>query len=476
MPRPTTRSALRSLSKPRLQFLVEHFGVDISPRSAAAKLVDALARSRKVSLPAVLGQLSRDELKQVCRDHQLDDGGRAKAAILARLLEAPAGAGADYASGAREVTVPRRMTAISRRSVLEVLTKARLLELARRFELDIAAARPKAQVVDALAGSKQVSLQQLLGAMQRDELGKICQALDLKVTGREKQVLCAAVRASSTLTKQCCVSCAGSTDPFGCPSRNRLPLALRQRIPRLEARVRGEPGVVVYGRQGYQHEFPGVPVDGLRGERVLTAQVREGLIGREAVVRPASRPLSSSSASTIIPPQLGQMQNKDIKQPVSINVSLDIDSAFALIEATFEQAKTAPTRIQDGGWTVERQGNRMVIYPTNPGDVLLDPLPDDYRPYLPETLGLRVESKALSGGVNVSIQIIRCRIGATIGAVGLDILVILGSQMPLLMTVMHGVELWKLRLSRQAATLRLLRLAVEALLPYELGSEQDPFR
>jgi len=65
-----------------------------------------------------------------------------------------------------------------------------------------------------------------------------------------------------------------------------LPLALRQRIRRLEARVRGEPAVVVYG-QGYQHELPGVPVDGLRGERILTALVREGLIGREAVVTPS---------------------------------------------------------------------------------------------------------------------------------------------------------------------------------------------
>lgn len=43
MPRPTKRSALRSLDKTRLRSLVEHFGVDISLRSAVAKLVDALA-------------------------------------------------------------------------------------------------------------------------------------------------------------------------------------------------------------------------------------------------------------------------------------------------------------------------------------------------------------------------------------------------------------------------------------------------
>ena len=43
--------------------------------------------------------------------------------------------------------------------------------------------------------------------------------------------------------------------------------------------------MLVYG-PGYQLELPGVPLDGLRGERILTALVREGLVGREAVVIP----------------------------------------------------------------------------------------------------------------------------------------------------------------------------------------------
>lgn len=43
--------------------------------------------------------------------------------------------------------------------------------------------------------------------------------------------------------------------------------------------------MVVYGR-AYQHELPGAPIDGLRGERILTALVREGLVGRQAVVIP----------------------------------------------------------------------------------------------------------------------------------------------------------------------------------------------
>lgn len=67
--------------------------------------------------------------------------------------------------------------------------------------------------------------------------------------------------------------------------RNWLPLPLRQRLRRFEARVRGEPAVVIYSH-AYQHELPGVPIDGRRGERILTALIREGLVGREAVVTP----------------------------------------------------------------------------------------------------------------------------------------------------------------------------------------------
>ena len=54
--------------------------------------------------------------------------------------------------------------------------------------------------------------------------------------------------------------------------------------------MRGEPAVVVYG-QAYQLDLPGVPTDGLRGERILTALVREGLVGRNAVVTPTLAPI-----------------------------------------------------------------------------------------------------------------------------------------------------------------------------------------
>lgn len=67
--------------------------------------------------------------------------------------------------------------------------------------------------------------------------------------------------------------------------RNWLPLGVRQRLRRIEAGVRGEAAVLVYG-PSYQAELPGVPIDGQRGERILLALAREGLVGPSAVLRP----------------------------------------------------------------------------------------------------------------------------------------------------------------------------------------------
>lgn len=73
---------------------------------------------------------------------------------------------------------------------------------------------------------------------------------------------------------------------------SQIPLPIRHRLERLRARLRGEPALVVHG-QAYQVEFPGLPIDSQRGERILTALVREGLIGREAVIPPARAALAS---------------------------------------------------------------------------------------------------------------------------------------------------------------------------------------
>ena len=62
-------------------------------------------------------------------------------------------------------------------------------------------------------------------------------------------------------------------------------------MQRAAASVRGEPAVLVYS-QTYEQELPGVPLDNLRGQRVLSALCHEGLVGASAVVRPGLVALS----------------------------------------------------------------------------------------------------------------------------------------------------------------------------------------
>lgn len=57
-----------------------------------------------------------------------------------------------------------------KRSVLQVLTKARLRELIEAFELKLAAAESKDVHVDLLARSKKATLPRLLELLLRDEL------------------------------------------------------------------------------------------------------------------------------------------------------------------------------------------------------------------------------------------------------------------------------------------------------------------
>lgn len=86
MPRPSKRSALDTLTKARLLELDRGFEVGTPQNHAKAEFVDALASSKKASFEKVLGLLSRDELKDICRAHDVDDSGRAKDVIAARIL------------------------------------------------------------------------------------------------------------------------------------------------------------------------------------------------------------------------------------------------------------------------------------------------------------------------------------------------------------------------------------------------------
>ena len=73
-----------------------------------------------------------------------------------------------------------------KRQILEALSKTTLLEVARSHEITGLSALQKAEVVDALAGSRSVQPEDFLPSLSRDDLKAICREMGLDDGGREK--------------------------------------------------------------------------------------------------------------------------------------------------------------------------------------------------------------------------------------------------------------------------------------------------
>ena len=84
---PSTTSVLSTLSKPRIAAIARNVGLPV-PDATKDQQVDQLIRTGRVHFRDLLTQLGRDELKAACRAHDLDDSGRARAELQARLLKA----------------------------------------------------------------------------------------------------------------------------------------------------------------------------------------------------------------------------------------------------------------------------------------------------------------------------------------------------------------------------------------------------
>ncbi len=82
---PTKRQVLEQLKRGELIDAVEWLELPVQDRRVRGQLIEALASSRRARLAEILGELKRDRLKELCRALGLDDGGRAKAAIVDRL-------------------------------------------------------------------------------------------------------------------------------------------------------------------------------------------------------------------------------------------------------------------------------------------------------------------------------------------------------------------------------------------------------
>jgi type I restriction enzyme M protein len=82
----TKRTILEHLTADELRGVVDQFELKVEDRRSRGGMVDVIAASRKVELDPVLTGLPRERLKELCRKLQLDDAGRDKAVIVARIL------------------------------------------------------------------------------------------------------------------------------------------------------------------------------------------------------------------------------------------------------------------------------------------------------------------------------------------------------------------------------------------------------
>jgi hypothetical protein len=85
---PSKRDVLANLKRDELQGALQRFDLPVRDRRVRDQLVDALAESPRAPLAGIIEGFSRDRLKEVCRALGLDDGGREKARLIARITEA----------------------------------------------------------------------------------------------------------------------------------------------------------------------------------------------------------------------------------------------------------------------------------------------------------------------------------------------------------------------------------------------------
>jgi hypothetical protein len=79
---------LQVLPRARLLELGRLFSVAIPPETSKEAQIDALLAPAAIRFGDLIGSLGRDELKAACRSHGLDDAGRARPLLAARLLQA----------------------------------------------------------------------------------------------------------------------------------------------------------------------------------------------------------------------------------------------------------------------------------------------------------------------------------------------------------------------------------------------------
>jgi type I restriction enzyme M protein len=86
---PTPREVLKLLPRDELVSLAQRFGVELTDRRNKARILAAITALPRERIRELLLTLSREELQNLCRQLKLDQGGRDKAILVARLLPGP---------------------------------------------------------------------------------------------------------------------------------------------------------------------------------------------------------------------------------------------------------------------------------------------------------------------------------------------------------------------------------------------------
>lgn len=179
--------ALRALEANRLRELVDVAGLTVADRRSRDGLIQALADARRVDLRTLMGQLTREELKAMCRALGLPDDGREKTPIIERLLGAGEAPTRSEATTPEEEKAPEppRSSLAWRTQVLDLLKRDELAEMIDDLGLTVADRRVHQNLRDAVDQSS-VPLTTLLEPVPRARLKEMCRVLGIDDGGRGK--------------------------------------------------------------------------------------------------------------------------------------------------------------------------------------------------------------------------------------------------------------------------------------------------